>query len=95
MSWMSLKRCSQHTAPVTAVTYTTELPHTVLEVSTQHEEETNKGTKPKNGKSRWDAQEERLQHEAPRGTATNGRRPGPPPHAFTNPHLCEKSCPNR
>ena len=35
----------QHTAPVTAVTYTTELPHTVLEVSTQHEEETNKGTK--------------------------------------------------
>ena len=45
MSWMSLKRCSQHTASVTAVTYTTELPHTVLEVSTQHEEETNKGTK--------------------------------------------------
>ena len=33
----------------------------------------------KNGKSRWDAQEERLQHEAPRGTATTGRRPGPPP----------------
>ena len=36
----------------------------------------------KNGKSRWDAQEERLQHEAPRGTATNGRRPGPPPARF-------------
>ena len=29
------------------MTYTTEPPHTVLEVSTKHEEETNKGTKPK------------------------------------------------
>ena len=35
----------------------------------------------KNGKSRWDAQEEKLQREAPRGTATNGRRPAPP-HTF-------------
>ena len=31
----------------TAVTYATEPPHTVLEASTKHEEETNKGTKPK------------------------------------------------
>ena len=49
----------------------------------------------KNGKSRWDAQEERLQHEAPRGTATTGRRPPPPPARQKNPHLCEKPCFNR
>ena len=46
----------------------------------------------KNGKSRWDAQEERLQHEAPRGTATNGRRPPTPhPRTLSRIPICAKS----